>query len=97
MSNKDTYMNDTDIKNLKSDIMKYFIISILVTIILFSIDFFGMRSIVKMDPQAWYTTVLYFFALMSRILAFITSALSLVLIIGWAYLSSNMQYGNMDE
>lgn len=97
MSNQNTHMNDTDIKNLRSDIMKYFIISILVTIILFSIDFFGMKSIVKMDPQAWYTTALYFFSLMSRILAFITSALSLVLIIGWAYLNSNMQYGNMDE
>lgn len=89
-------MEEKEIKELRSDVLKYLILSIVSGIALYFISRLGGNFIADRDPGI-ITDIVLLTSILSRIGVYISGALAICLLVGVFYLGSSLQYKNMDE
>lgn len=89
-------MEEKEIKELRSDLLKYFILAIISGIALYFISFFGGNFIAERNPGIL-TDIVFLVSIISKIGVYISGALAVCLLVGWFYLGSSLQYKNMDK
>lgn len=89
-------MEEKEIKELRSDVLKYLILSIVSGIALYFISRLCGNFIADRDPGI-ITDIVLLTSILSRIGVYISGALAICLLVGVFYLGSSLQYKNMDE